>query len=68
MKASGKQTPKVFNLTRRTLPPGETTELVRSHSFRPISTRRYYPGAHAIQLQVNGHLHNKVAFTLTPAG
>ncbi|MFE7710419.1 DNA alkylation repair protein [Streptomyces sp. NPDC057486] len=67
-KANGQQTPKVFKLTKRTLPPGETTELGRSHSFRPISTRRYYPGSHAIQLQVNGHPYNRVAFTLTPAG
>ncbi|MFJ9683505.1 hypothetical protein ACIRP2_36490 [Streptomyces sp. NPDC101194] len=67
-KANGQPTSKVFKLTKRTLPPGETTELGRSHSFRPISTRRYCPGAHTIQLQVNGHLYDKVAFTLTPAG
>ncbi|MFJ5156395.1 DNA alkylation repair protein [Streptomyces sp. NPDC088353] len=65
-KANGKQTPKVFKLAKRTLPPGETTELWRSHSFRPINTRPYYPGAHAVQLQVNGYHYNKVPFVLTP--
>ncbi|WP_043180390.1 DNA alkylation repair protein [Streptomyces sp. NRRL F-5123] len=64
LKANGKQTPKVFKLAKRALSPGETTELGRSHAFRTISTRRYYPGTHAIQLQVNGHPYDKVSFNL----
>ena len=32
--------------------PAATIE--RTHSFRPISTRRYYPGEHALEIQVNG--------------
>lgn len=53
-KASGKLTPKVFKLAIRTLAPGETTTISRRHSFRPISTRRYYPGVHVLEIQVNG--------------
>ncbi|WP_433796864.1 hypothetical protein [Actinoplanes sp. CA-252034] len=53
-KANGGQTGKTFKLTTRTLAPGERIEVVREHSFRPITTRRYHPGGHAISLQING--------------
>ena len=54
VRAKGKTSPKVFKLTRRTLAPGETIRLSRKHSFAAITTRRYYPGEHAIEIQVNG--------------
>lgn len=47
-KANGTLTGKTFKLATRTLAPGEQTEVMREHSFRPITTRRYYPGRHAI--------------------
>jgi 3-methyladenine DNA glycosylase AlkC len=53
-KANGTLAPKVFKLTTRTLLPGAAATIERTHSFRPISTRRYYPGAHALEIQVNG--------------
>ncbi|GGM87199.1 hypothetical protein GCM10011609_24730 [Lentzea pudingi] len=53
-KANGGQTGKTFKLTTRTLAPGERMQVTREHSFRPITTRRYHPGGHAISLQVNG--------------
>ncbi|MFK0193829.1 DNA alkylation repair protein [Kitasatospora sp. NPDC090308] len=67
-KANGRTTPKVFKLARRTLAPGAGAELSRVHSFRPISTRVYHPGGHAVQLQVNGHRFDPAPFTLLPAG
>ncbi|GAA2180665.1 DNA alkylation repair protein [Brooklawnia cerclae] len=54
MKANGSQTGKTFKLTTRVLSPGETADIEREHSFREITTRRYHPGAHAIELLVNG--------------
>ncbi|MGW5636086.1 DNA alkylation repair protein [Streptomyces sp. NPDC003832] len=66
MKANGRTAPKVFKLTRRDLAPGESAELTRTHSFRPLTTRVYRPGAHAVQLQVNGHRFDEVEFTLGP--
>jgi hypothetical protein len=63
-KANGKLAPKVFKLTKRDLAPGESADLARRHSFRPISTRVYYPGTHAVQLQVNGQQHGLVEFGL----
>ncbi|KAK1183875.1 DNA alkylation repair protein [Streptomyces sp. NBS 14/10] len=63
-KANGKPAPKVFKLTKRNLAPGESADLARRHSFRPISTRVYYPGTHAVELQVNGQQHGLVEFGL----
>ncbi|NUM43255.1 MAG: DNA alkylation repair protein [Anaerolineales bacterium] len=63
-RANGKQTPKVFKLSKRTLQPGETIQFTRTHSFRPITTRRYYPGPHAIEPQVNGKTFGRVEFAL----
>ncbi|MEW2634566.1 DNA alkylation repair protein [Streptomyces sp. NPDC048389] len=65
-KANGTLSPKVFKLTTRTLAPGERWSQVRRHSFRPISTRRYHPGLHRVQLQVNGRPYGLADFTLTP--
>jgi 3-methyladenine DNA glycosylase AlkC len=68
-KANGTQTAKTFKLTTRTLAPGEQVRISREHSFRPITTRRYYPGRHAVALQVNGVATPEAAFELeAPAG
>ncbi len=63
-KANGKQTEKVFKLTERTLAPGETLAVDRRHSFKVITTRRYHPGPHAIELQVNGRRVGRADFDL----
>jgi len=34
MRANGKQNPKVFKLTRKTLEPGEVLTIKRNHSFK----------------------------------
>lgn len=62
MRANGSQTRKVFKLTKKTLAPGETLSLSRQFSFRPVTTRRYYPGEHAISVQVNGTIVAQQAF------
>lgn len=62
--ASGEQTPKVFKLAQRTLAPRETVRLSKRHSFRAITTRRYYPGAHAVAVQLNGVQSERCAFRL----
>jgi hypothetical protein len=65
MRANGEQTPKVFKLARRNLAPGERLTLTRRHSFKPVTTRRYYPGAHAIEIQVNGARLARCDFSLS---
>jgi hypothetical protein len=64
IRANGKQTQKVFKLAKKTLAPGEVIQLTRRYSFEPITTRRYYPGEHAIQIQINGVASESVAFEL----
>jgi 3-methyladenine DNA glycosylase AlkC len=54
MKANGKLAPKVFKLTKKQLGPREALSLSERHAFRPLSTRVYYPGRHALELQING--------------
>ncbi|MBB2946477.1 3-methyladenine DNA glycosylase AlkC [Actinoplanes lutulentus] len=63
-RANGSQSAKTFKLTIRTLAAGESVTISREHSFRAISTRRYYPGEHAIALQVNGVATEPVGFNI----
>jgi 3-methyladenine DNA glycosylase AlkC len=65
MKANGKQAPKVFKLTKQTLAPGESAQISGRVDFKPISTRVYYPGEHAIEIQINGARLARVAFVVT---
>jgi hypothetical protein len=62
VKANGTRTPKVFKLTRKALEPGQAINLSKAHSFRPISTRKYYAGQHALEIQVNGTIYAKTEF------
>jgi 3-methyladenine DNA glycosylase AlkC len=63
-RAGGKQTAKVFKLTKKTLAPAERLVISKKHSFKPITTRRYYAGEHAIEIQINGISYGKCPFTL----
>jgi 3-methyladenine DNA glycosylase AlkC len=65
-KANGSDAPKVFKLTTRTLAPGERVTVTKQHSLRPITTRRYYPGAHAVDIRVNGIASPRAEFELLP--
>jgi 3-methyladenine DNA glycosylase AlkC len=64
VKANGKLTPKVFKLTRKTLEPRQVLKFVKTHPFRMITTRKYYAGTHALEIQVNGTSYQKVNFEL----
>ncbi|MGU3499905.1 DNA alkylation repair protein [Mycobacterium sp. C31M] len=63
-KANGTRTAKVFKLTTRSLAPGESLTVSKAHSLRPITTRRYYPGIHAVDIRVNGKASAPVEFEL----
>jgi 3-methyladenine DNA glycosylase AlkC len=52
--ASGKISYKIFQLGERYLDPQNAIELTKSHSFRPITTKTYYPGEHELILVANG--------------
>jgi 3-methyladenine DNA glycosylase AlkC len=64
VKANGRLAPKVFKLARKKLKARETVLLTKRHSFRPISTRKYYPGKHALEIQINGMKCGKTEFEL----
>lgn len=53
VKASGKTSPKVFQVVEKEFAPGTST-LRRKHSFANLTTRKHYPGRHKLSLLVNG--------------
>jgi 3-methyladenine DNA glycosylase AlkC len=54
VKANGKARAKVFKLRRIELLPKATTRLSGQVSFADLTTRRHYPGAHRIEVLING--------------
>lgn len=63
-KADGRASPKVFKGWKLTLAPGEERRLRKLHAVKPITTRRYHAGWHAVELQVNGRVVAKAGFEL----
>ncbi|WP_353267381.1 DNA alkylation repair protein [Gemmatimonas sp.] len=54
VKQDGRTTPKVFKGWVSTIDGGATVTLSKRHAIKPITTRRYYAGAHHISIQING--------------
>lgn len=54
VKASGRASPKVFKLKRIELVPGARVALRKTVSLAPMTTRKHYPGRHAVELLLNG--------------
>ncbi|KQQ07520.1 hypothetical protein ASF46_17885 [Rathayibacter sp. Leaf296] len=63
-RADGSVRPKTFRLATRRLAAGERATVTRTHSFREITTRRYYPGAHSVTVQANGVVSTPIDFVL----
>jgi 3-methyladenine DNA glycosylase AlkC len=63
-RANGKASAKVFKLRKLELAPEQSLAIAKKHSFRPITTRRYYAGQHAIAIQVNGTILARQEFML----
>jgi 3-methyladenine DNA glycosylase AlkC len=53
-KSNGNLNKKVFKISERQVSPNETIELNKSHSFREITTRKYYAGEHKVTVILNG--------------
>ena len=64
VKAAGHRTAKVFKGWRVELAPGETRTLVKRHAVKPITTRVYHAGPHAVDLRVNGRVVAEAGFEL----
>jgi 3-methyladenine DNA glycosylase AlkC len=56
VKADGSASPKVFKGWKLALAAGESRELLKRHSFKPVTTRRLHPGPHAIEVSINGRV------------
>jgi 3-methyladenine DNA glycosylase AlkC len=54
MKNNGQQKRKVFKISESDN-PAQKKMVKKEHSFKLISTRKYYPGAHGIAIIINGH-------------
>ncbi len=65
VKANGQTSPKTFKGWKLTLAPGQSTRLTKTHAVRPISTRQYHPGTHAVDVQINGQVLAQAAFELS---
>lgn len=65
LKKNGTRQPSVFRLGKFTLKPGENRAVSKTHPFRVVNTRTYYPGTQALSLVINGHEGELVDFELT---
>lgn len=64
-KANGKQSKKIFQVGEKEVSAG-LNSFEKKHSFRQMTTRKHYPGEHAIAIVVNGIEFSKVDFELLP--
>jgi 3-methyladenine DNA glycosylase AlkC len=65
VKANGSTSAKVFKGWELTLAAGESSTLAKQHSFKPVTTRRYHAGVHAIEVSINGSRSAQARVTLS---
>ncbi len=65
VKASGGTSAKVFKGWKLRLAAGESRTLVKQHSFKAVTTRRYHAGPHAIEATINGSVAATAKVTLS---
>ena len=68
IKANGQVSPKVFKLKNLTLKAGQVVDIHKKHSLKAVTTRKYYPGRHSLELLVNGKAHKRVSFDVLDPG
>jgi len=54
LKANGTHSRKVFKGRAMDIPAHQARAVTITHSFRPVTTRKYYPGEHLAQIVLNG--------------
>lgn len=64
VKQSSVTSAKVFKFKTLTLQPGQSVNLVHRRSIQDFTTRRHYPGRHAIDLTINGDIRANGHFDL----
>jgi len=58
-KANGELKAKVFKLSNKAFDGQTKIAIVKKHPLKKITTRRYYEGVQALQLQINGKLYGE---------
>ena len=66
-KSNGELTPKVFKWKKVKVFAGQSLEYKKVHSFKKVTTRRYYAGTHKVDLKVNGQILFQQEFMLKPS-
>ena len=64
VKSTGKTSAKVFKLTEKVVAPRETLTLRVRHSFADVSVRKHFPGAHRLEIVINGKPLAEVVFNV----
>ena len=64
MRANGRLSFKVFKGKEINLAAHANHQLQKTVSFKPVTTRRYYPGKHLVRIKVNGKLFDELSFDL----
>lgn len=64
MRANGQHNIKVFKLKNLHMAAMQAVQLSKTHSFKPITTRKYYSGTHKIEIMVNGITRQSCEFEL----
>lgn len=63
VRINGKARRKVFKISEGDF-SGARKDVVKSYSFKPITTRRYYPGIHVLSILINGKEKVRTEFML----
>ncbi|MTI64587.1 DNA alkylation repair protein [Methylophaga sp.] len=64
-RADGRLGWKVFKWKNIRTQGGEPLTLTKSQTFKPLSTRRYYPGEHLVECLINGQMAARAGFQLS---
>lgn len=65
LRANGSHSKKVFKISEKKYLAGQSVQLSRKQSFKPITTRKYYQGLHRVSLIVNGREGDQADFELS---
>ncbi len=68
LRANGSWSKRVFYHCENSYPEKSSTLILRKHSYRPITTRKYYPGPHQVAIILNGIETKKMDFQLIEQG
>jgi 3-methyladenine DNA glycosylase AlkC len=63
-RANDTLSPKVFKWKTLEIPAQDFVVLEKSHSLKPVTTRKYYAGTHRIDIQINGQVCASAEFDL----